>query len=165
MAHRARWASRVTGGKPSGIRSIIGTEKYEAQRRRSLSIHTFLSVELISIKFHKQQSRVSWLNWCVFTLNVNTQFASLLGYKPEELLLQDYRIVYSEQTIDILKKRTPTPTSPSGWGLWNQATGRASCCWPARLATTANTVKLRVFGNTARCGPKSLTHPSCELSN
>ena len=28
-------------------------------------------MELISIKFYKQQSRVSWLNWCVFTLNVN----------------------------------------------------------------------------------------------
>jgi PAS domain S-box-containing protein len=35
----------------------------------------------------------------------NTQFATLLGYKTEELLSQDYRTVYSKQTIDILKKR------------------------------------------------------------
>ena len=35
----------------------------------------------------------------------NTQFADLLGYKPEELMLQDFRMIYSKKSIDILKKR------------------------------------------------------------
>jgi PAS domain S-box-containing protein len=35
----------------------------------------------------------------------NTQFADLLGYEPGELMLQDYRKVYSKRSIDILNKR------------------------------------------------------------
>ena len=35
----------------------------------------------------------------------NTQFADLLGYEPDELMLKDYREVYSKKSIDILNKR------------------------------------------------------------
>ena len=35
----------------------------------------------------------------------NTQFADLLGYDPEELMLKDYREIYSKKSINILKKR------------------------------------------------------------
>jgi PAS domain S-box-containing protein len=35
----------------------------------------------------------------------NTQFADLLGYGPDELISQDYRMVYSKRSIDILNKR------------------------------------------------------------
>jgi len=35
----------------------------------------------------------------------NNQFAELLGYEPDELLLKDYREVYSKKSISILNKR------------------------------------------------------------
>jgi PAS domain S-box-containing protein len=35
----------------------------------------------------------------------NTQFADLLGYEPDELMLKDYREVYSKKSVDILNKR------------------------------------------------------------
>lgn len=43
MAHRARWTPSVSGGKPSGMRSVMGTEKRRAQWRRSRSVHLSLS--------------------------------------------------------------------------------------------------------------------------
>ena len=35
----------------------------------------------------------------------NTQFADLLGYEPDELMLKDYREVYSKKSMNILNKR------------------------------------------------------------
>jgi PAS domain S-box-containing protein len=36
---------------------------------------------------------------------LNTQFADLLGYHPDELLMQDYRKVYSKEGLKKLEQR------------------------------------------------------------